>query len=146
MEDVANMLSMFEVIWFPDDKQRSSSACWTQFWIYCHSCHFLCQQTVQGELAPCRGLVYDWTSVIFCYASLLTAGGRWFVFQDKWLNIHRNAWFARGVAAVMCLQTSWFSSVIFKPVTSSSLFFWCVLTSDCHVNHVVVPDWHPPCY
>lgn len=62
----------------------------------------------------------DWTFVMFCYASLLTAGEDWFVFQDKLLNIHRNAWFARGVAAVMCLQwkaqTLWISSVLFKPV------------------------------
>lgn len=70
-----------------------------------------CQQTVAGESAPCRERnhtekIYDWTFVVFCYASLLicTEGGLIYCVLNIVLNIYCNAWFTCGIAAIMFLQ------------------------------------------
>ena len=70
-----------------------------------------CQQTVAGESAPCRERnhtekIYDWTFVVFCYASLLicTEGGLIYCVLNIVLNIYSNAWFTCGIAAIMFLQ------------------------------------------
>lgn len=80
-----------EVLRFSDDGKQVtlvflviciSWSLWFTFW---------CQQIVKGELAPRRGreitqkmFVYDWTFVIFCFASLQQGKTDLLFFQIKY--------------------------------------------------------------